>query len=191
MIPNLSSQEKMGFCSYDLGLEMKTEQVLLTMKTSIKSSNQLSRFPLSEKSPIFWEMFNVCGYSRSSHVHVKVFSPTINVRFRVSLIFKPGQSSLPLAGLTSYSELGLDVIFLCLVEQPDNSLGTRELTSYCQPYFSLCRLRSKETQPKSRKNNEVNANNKAKDERQEKKIESYQIPGPISFYSSQDIFPVV
>lgn len=171
---------------------MKTEQVLLTIKTSIKSSNQLSWFPLSEKGPIFWEMFHVCGYSRSSHDHVKVFSPTINDRFRVSLIFKRGQFSLPsLVGLTSYSELGLNVIFLYLVEQPDNSLGTRELTSYCQPYFSLCRLRSKETQPKSRKNNEVNANNKAKDERQEKKIESYQIPGPISFYSSQDIFPVV
>ena len=125
------------------------------------------------------------GYSRNSHVHVKVFSSTLNDRFRVGSIFKLGHTCLLLVGPTGYSELGLYVIFLCLWSR----VGTRKL-NLLSDYFSLCRLRSKETQPENSKNKEVNANNKAKKLKDRKrKLRAIKSLGPFFSLFIKAYFP--
>lgn len=131
------------------------------------------------------EIPHIYSYSRSSHVHVTLLSPTKNARFKVGPIFKLGQSSLPLAGPNGYSEFGLYVIFLCLVEQTGSQETHRLLTAI---YFPLCRFRSRESQPENMKNSEADINNGAKNERHGKKIESHQVCGSI-FCFITEYFP--
>lgn len=103
-------------------------------------------------------------------------------------IFKLGQSSFPLVGPSGYSELGLYVLFLCLVEQTGNQKTHKLLSANILVY----KLRSSlKIHPKSMKNNEVNVNNEANIERKGKKIENYQIPCSIFSLPSQDSFPPV